>query len=270
MSESREIEMRGNLKVDVAQINKYIPSGVEMKLKLVPNSTPFCLMSAFSDKPDYKLVQTDISLVVHYVQPSDPIVLAIQKTLMEDKELAEYRYMAHDVRMFSIPSGSYNFSIQDLLQGICPAKVVICFVRSAAVSGNYYVNCFDFSNMGLTYLCANVGGMPIPIGAVTPDFSQDHCIDAYANIFSQMGVESNGLTKFDFANGYAIYCLDFTHGTLKSPDAVDEVFPASRRGCVRIDVRFGQPLSESTTMIVFSLKPGLFTLDYGRNVKKSE
>jgi hypothetical protein len=58
--------------------------------------------------------------------------------------------------------------------------------------------------------------------------------------------EENGITRNDFANGYALYAFDL------SPDLADEGhFNLAKQGGVRVNLKFGTALPNTFTVVAY-------------------
>ena len=71
---------------------------------------------------------------------------------------------------------------------------------------------------------------------------------------------SQRITLKEFGSGYSLFSINL------SPQNHNQFFPGARDGAVRIELRFAEELPESVVMITKSTSPGLFQLDYARNI----
>ena len=92
--------------------------------------------------------------------------------------------------MQSIPKGSSAFHWDNLFQGQKPDRVVVCFVDSAAASGQFGKNPFNFQNCGIKHITLFADGMPtsgVPSKLTFNSTKGSTCVRAYADLFQNYG-----------------------------------------------------------------------------------
>ena len=97
------------------------------------------------------------------------------------------------------------------------------------------------------------------------DFAAGRFIAAYAGLFGGTNKinrdEGNDISRSDYANGYALYAYDLT------PDlAEDDHVNLTRQGTVRLDLKFGNALAQTVTVIAYAEFDNLIEIDRNRNV----
>ena len=157
VSLSKFFDMQGGLHHDFFQMKRYLLNQVDVKVKLYRSTPAFCLLSETAGA-DYKIDITDVCLLARKVK-INPGVYYAQSEMLNTKN-ALYPFTRTDCRMQSIPQGSSSFHWDDLFQGQKPDRVVVCFVESAAVSGQYGKNPFNFQNCGIKHITLYADGMP--------------------------------------------------------------------------------------------------------------
>jgi hypothetical protein len=85
------------------------------------------------------------------------------------------------------------------------------------------------------------------------------------SLFSGTGKENrdegNGISRSDFANGFALYAFDLTADLSEN-----ESFNLARHGAVRIDMTFGEALPHTVTVIAYAEFENIIEIDRNRNV----
>lgn len=263
--ESKIVELFGTLDVDVFKIRRYLLNNVNIQVVLHSTSTPFRLMSACTS-PNYKIEILDISLIMCHVTPSNPILLAHQELMKEQNKLALYPFIQEDLRKFVIPKSSNSFYVGDLFQGKCPDRMILAMVSSAAVSGAYNKNPFNFKHNNLSMLSISVNGVQIPDGVIKTDFVQDAYTSAYDALFNTIPRDSdnggdNGISYTAFKQGFALFSIDFLPQTRSG-----QFYPLKKDGIVKLEMRFDKPLVDTTVLLVLTYSPSYFEIDYTRKV----
>lgn len=262
LKESKTVELLSKVDVDVFNVNKLLLNGISMDMTLTPTSSNFRLMSANDGTTDYRLEIMDITLILKHVTPSSLILLAHQKVMEEEISFAKYFYTKEELRKFSIGAGVSSYYIEDAYNGRIPTTIVLAFVAGEAMSGSMSRNPYNFMHYDINYINVSLSGMPTPTGPLSIDFSQGKYINCYSELYRDKG-NINGhsrITREEYQNGYTLFTIDL------APQNYDDFYPVTRDGCVRIELRFKSPLPESAVMLTKVTYPGLFQVDYARNI----
>jgi len=262
MDGSKTIELLGKVDVDVFKVNKLLLNGVSLDMALTPTSNNFRLMSPNRGKVEYKLEIRDITLVLKHITPSNLILLAHQKVLEEEISMAKYFYTKEELRKLSIGAGTMSYYMEDLYNGKIPSKIVIGFVAGTAMNGRLDRNPYNFMNYDVTYINVSLSGMPTPNGPLNVDFKEGKYIQCYCDRYQGKGnlLRKARITREDYKDGYSLFAINL------APQNYDQFYPINRDGCVRIELRFKKPLPETVVMITKATYPGLFQIDYARNI----
>ena len=149
-------------------MSRYLINQVDVKLKLYRSNPAFCLSSGDSS-PDYKIDIHDIYLLAKKIRVNPAVIYGHSEILKTTN--AKYPFIRGECRLQSIPIGSTSFHWDNLFQGQKPNRVVIGFVISKAVSGDYKANPFDFTNSGIRSICLNADGIPVGGNPLKLDFT---------------------------------------------------------------------------------------------------
>ena len=141
ISVSKFLDLQGGLYHDLFQMKRYLLNQVDVKVKLNRTTPAFCLLSEMPGA-DFKIDITDICLLAGKVRVNPEIIYAQSEMLNSTN--AKYPFTRTEIRQQSIPRGNSSFHWDNLFQGQKPDRVVVCFVDSAATSGQYGKNPFNF------------------------------------------------------------------------------------------------------------------------------
>lgn len=259
---SSPIELLSKVDVDVFNVNKLLLNGVSLDLTLSPTSDKFRLLSPNTGKVAYKVEIKDITLVLKHITPSNLVLLSHQKVLEEEISLAKYFYVKEELRKFNIPKDSSSYYIENAYNSKIPNTIVIAFVSAESMSGSLGKNPYNFNHYDIRYINVSLSGMPTPSGPLSIDFPEGKYINCYSDLYrgkSNFNKEAR-ITREEYKAGYSLFKIDL------APQNYDGFYPVNRDGCVRIELRFKSPLPESAVMITKATYPGLFQIDYARNI----
>ena len=126
--------MYGKLNFDLAFQARCILGGSKLKIKLIPNPPQFYLMCS-----DEKLIPrvefTEMALNVVRAKVNPEIIAAHQKGL--EITPARYPLTRSDVRTTTINSGTLNTTLENVINGQLPRRVLIAFVSNEAFNGSF-------------------------------------------------------------------------------------------------------------------------------------
>ena len=157
IAESKRIDLQGPIFHDLFSMSRYLLNQVDVKVKIYRSPTNFCLLTG--DANEYRVNVEDIYILVKKVRVSPAVIYGHSKIL--ERQNALYPYNKVEVRSVSIPSGSTNYTWENMFQGRRPNKIVLGLVKSRAISGDYKTNPFDFENCGIQQIAVYSDGLPV-------------------------------------------------------------------------------------------------------------
>lgn len=261
-SAGNETDMEGPLYTDITRQRKFILNGVQVNVKLWPNKPEFSLMSS-EEGAKYGLRITDAVLKVCMVKVNPGIIIGHAEAL--ETVPATYPYTKTDIRTFSIATGQYAVSIEDVFQGTIPSSLIVGLVASQAYSGNLKRNPFNFQHFNCTNVGFYVDGRSVPTAPIQTNFAKKNSIEAYMTLFTGTGTydtnAGNYISREEYDEGYTLYILDVDgkHGSTEHAYL--------KRGHTRLEMRFASPLPEAVTLIAYGSFPASLQIDKSRNVR---
>jgi hypothetical protein len=256
------VDMIGCIHSDLFFQEKYLPSDVGLRLRLVRSKNAFCLM-ADGANPTYKIKIHDCKLFVRKIKLSPSVFVAHAKAL----EVGHAKYPIRRVicKTFTVPRGNLDFSQENLFTGQLPTRLVIGCVDNDAYNGDYAKNPFNFKHYSLSQIKVYLDGQHQHIKPLEPDFANRQTVASYMSLFSGTGKqqrdEGNDISREDYAGGYALYAFDLT------PDMAEEGhFNLSKEGRVRVDLKFTAGLPNTINVIAYAEFENVIEIDRNRNV----
>ncbi|XP_036147036.1 uncharacterized protein F54H12.2-like [Monomorium pharaonis] len=183
-SNNKKLDLMGHLHCDVFNQERFLINGVEMRLRMVRSRDSFCLMD--KTEQNFEVHILDATLLVRRSKISPGILLAHAKAL--SKTTAKYPLTRVEVKSISIHSGIYGETLDNVILGQIPKRLIIGFVDNKAFNGNRKLNPFNFHHYKINYLSLYVDGKQIPSKSLQPDFTKENLyMDAYHTLFSGTG-----------------------------------------------------------------------------------
>jgi len=262
--DGRELDLLGHLHCDVFNQDKFLINGVEVRLRLVRSKDAFCLMESTSES---KIRILDASLLVRRAKISPALLLSHARML--SKTTAKYPLTRVEVKTFTIHSGLVGESIDNVILGQLPKRVIVGFVDNKAFNGDRKLNPFNFKNYGINYFSLYADGIQIPSRPLQPSFVKNESlyVEAYHTLFSGTGIhflnEGNSISREDYSQGFTLFAFDLT------PDLSANCaghWNLVKHGSLRLEVRFEKPLTSTVNCIVYAEFENVLEIDSSRQV----
>jgi len=260
----RALDLIGHLHCDVFNQDKFLINGVEVRLRLVRSKDSFCLMESNGMSRIHIL---DATLLVRRAKISAGVLLAHARML--SKVTAKYPLTRVEVKTFTIHSGVVGESLDNVILGQLPKRIIVGFVNNKAFDGDRKLNPFNFKNYGINFFSLYVDGTQIPSRPLQPVFSSEESlyVEAYQTLFSGTGIhflnEGNSISRDDYSKGYTLFAFDLT------PDLSANCaghWNLVRHGSLRLEVRFEKALTETINCIVYAEFDNVIEIDSSRQV----
>ncbi|XP_016845094.1 uncharacterized protein F54H12.2-like [Nasonia vitripennis] len=225
----RYFDMIGHLHDDLFNQDKMLINGVEMRVRLVRSKEAFCLMDATADE-NFKLSIKEATLIVRRVKISPGVLLAHAQAL--SKTTSKYPITRVEVKSFTLHLGIFGDSIDNVIHGQLPKRIILGFVENKAFNGNrldkFYIDGFQtlYKGTGVHFLNEGFG------------------INRY-NYY-----KGNFLTAFDLTSDLSAHFA--THWNLV------------HSGSIRIEVRFETALLTAINFIVYAEYDNVLEIDCSR------
>lgn len=257
------VDMIGPLHCDVFTGQRLLLNGVEVRVRLLQSRDSFCLI----DPTGLFTVRIlDATLLVRRIRLSPGIALAHVRQLA--RETAKYPLTRVEVKAVTLHSNIQGESLDNIILGQLPKRLVIGFVDNKSFNGDRSSNPFNFKNYNINFLCVYVDGVQVPSKPLQPDFKKNKLfVDAYHTLFSGTGIhflnEGNSISREAYADGYCLFAFDLTPDLSANQDSHWNLI---RHGSVRIEVRFDDTLSEAVNCIIYAEYDNMLEIDSARQV----
>ena len=243
ISGSKCVDLQGPICHDLFNMTRYLLNQVDIKLKLYRSSPAFCLNSVEA-APDYQIEISDICLLAKKNRVNPAVIYGHAEMLKNTN--AKYPFSRVECRTQSIATGSTSFHWENLFQGRKPNRVVIGFVLSKALFGDYKSDAFNFLNCDIQSICLYAEGVPVGGNPLKLDFSSSNgesIARAYANLFlssDKWNTDSgNDLSRADFIRGNTLFTFQLEPNFSQHGEYLSLV----KTGNVKLEVQFKNALS---------------------------
>jgi hypothetical protein len=256
------VDMMGKLHTDLCFQERFLPSDVGLRIRLVRQKDAFCLMSDAAN-PTYRLQIVECKLYVRKVKLSPSVFVAHAKAL----EHGNAKYPIHRVvcKTFTVPQGNLDFSQENVFTGQLPTRIVIGCVDNDAFNGAWNKSPFNFKNYDLTQLKLYLDGQHQYIKPIEPDFANNQFVQAYLTLFEGSGKlgkdEGIDVSRSEYPAGFTLYAFDLT------PDlAESDHLNLAKEGTVRLDAKFRVALANTINVVVYAEFENVIEIDRNRNI----
>ncbi len=262
----KNVQLIGKLHIDVANIQKYLPPGVDIRISLVKENAAFYMISRTNDSLcDVKI--TEASLSIHHVHVNPEILLAHHQILATKN--ASYPYKRTVVRQYIINSGTFTLALDNIIIGQLPNILAFGMVANDAYSGLKSKNPFFFKNYKLQTFGLYVNGNLItgkPIKLDYSDTTGNILTKGYETLFSGTGINfsdiGHQITQRLYEECYFLLMFDLTADHSYNSDCA-HIF---NEGTVRIEGSFKEALPEPITCLLYCEFDALMEIDKNKNV----
>lgn len=274
--QSKTLELKGRLHLDMFQQPRLLINGVRLNLKLNRSETPFCLFGLDgNDHPTaqgadlwkkslFKVEITHASLELRKVAV-DPSASLMHNQLLETTT-AKYPIRRVSTKTYHVSGGLVEHSDPQLFTGQIPSRITVALVDHEAYNGTIKTNPFNFQHFNLKTIQLNVDGRPIPQEAITMDYADNSFMDPFLGLFVNTGQygsdEGNQISREDFDKGYALYCINLKPDL----DAEEDHISGYRNGPVGLKLTFSAALPNTINVIAMAEFDNLVEIDRFRNV----
>ena len=141
-------------------IDKFIPPGIDVSVKFMPNDDKFCIMSNDGHNLGPKLVIDDMNLIICTKQLSDAAELAHQTIVGNINMRLPYTCVL--MKHVAIPANSSTMCLDNIFTGVLLYLVVMGLVTDTAFVGSYTENPYNFKNCKIKRMDLFPNGTRVP------------------------------------------------------------------------------------------------------------
>lgn len=248
---------------------KMILNGVDIRLKFTRAEPAYYLRtldSAVANKKPYvKILETFLMVKKARLTPNTFLNLESKLRSMT----AKYAIDRIDTKITTLASGSNSVSIDNLILGNLPKKIIVCFQNNNILNGSYLEDTFDFKNFDLSNLSLFVNGnlisKPYDCTFAKDDTSLPLVSRPFLSLLANInGLDAGGnsLSITDFNKNKAIFAFNLE----QSFDDCFTLINPVRSGTISLKLQFKTPLANVISCITLLQFASLIEIDATRNI----
>ena len=159
----------------------------------------------------------EIALLVRQVTVNDATLLAHQHALQKGISL-KYPHIRCEIRSHVIAPHAFSHHIPNLVAGLLPRRVVICFTENEAFNGVMTKSPYNFHHFNIRSIQLRLNGQGIPPQPLLSNFKESghgkQYVRAYETLYSGLDRKyrdsSLGISLSDYSGGYAFWAFSLS------------------------------------------------------------
>lgn len=264
VAKSKKFDFCVPLSNDIFSLDRLIPPGVDIRIKMTRADDSFALMTPDTDTNSYSIVIDELVLHVRKIKVN-PDVVAEHKRLLTTKKWYTFPIVRSTIKSAGqIAKDQTYLNVPNLFRGRLPTNIIIGLVSSDAYNGSIHKNPFCFDNYSLSKIYLTVNAQNVPSKPLEPDFDNDLYARAYRHMFDNSGVlignHSTLVTKDLFKSGVTLFCTDL------SPDlCLNFHCHKETQGSIQLNLSLAKGAPESITVLCWASYSDVFHMDSDGN-----
>jgi hypothetical protein len=266
ISDSKWVDLTGPIYVSFFESENLLLNNMNLDLELTRNNPEFLLYDETA-LAKYKIEIRNPCLTIRRYKPSAPIVSSIMRGLEKSKGKFSFRNV--DMKAINFAKDLSRITIPNITTGQIPSRIIFGFVEAQGFHGSYTKNPFYFQNFDIKNVKLCVNSEQYPSIPIEYDFTKSLVGQGYEYFIEQLGLhpgKTNGITKYDYINGYTIWVHDLTTDLSASEDH----FSMIQNGDMFAEINFNTALKQEITCIIYMEYEKLIEVDQYRNIKSDE
>lgn len=245
ITQSRECELVGALRLDFFNQPKYLLPGVNVSLKMSRAKDLFALTGGGQCNPLIKFL--NMRLYVRRVRVNPSVMKAHEDGLT--KRNAIYPYTRGEVTSYSVAQGSLAHVKDGLFSGsLLPKFLVVGFVKTTAFNGTGLVDSpFTFNDFTVSSIGLYRNGQLVPFSDMYEGKGMKEYLRSIVHNTQLLNTNfTNGISFAPFQNGpYTLFTFNLT------PDFDMTHSQLPRDGNLRLEIKFRNPLAEPINVVIY-------------------
>ncbi len=244
-SPDKTVEFVGNLHLNISTMDKLLMDMNDVKIELTHNDTAFYLLGLKNVAKEFKFKFIKASIQIRKLVVSPSVMLANSNLFNKQPIPLNYKNVVIKTIPASLNSTESSFIINT---GLLPVRLIVGFLKTAAIKGDLELNPFNFENFKLKSIKLTLGdNLAIPYSdKLTVDFTNKRYLSAYKSLFSNIKYAPNNISYDDYANGSFVVAYNL------SPDlCTDEHLSLFKKGDLKLDIVLEEGLQFAYSAICY-------------------
>lgn len=266
--DGKKVELFGKLHVDIFNQHKYLLNNVDIKVSLNLEKPEFYILENGGKSETFVKIH-QANLYMNHLTINNNILLAHHNVLQSRNAI--YPYKRVDIKTFTIHPGNHSLILDNVVLGQLPNFLIFGMVSNKAYTGDRKENPFNFQHFNLQRFNLVVNGVQFPAQPIEFSYNSDGVISTrgYQTLFKGTGIhhfdKGHQITKELFDNGYFLLAFDLTPDHSNNSHCGNLI----NQGSIRIEGRFGEPISEAISCLVYCEFDSILEIDKSRVIVQS-
>jgi hypothetical protein len=258
------LEVMGKVHCDIFNQSKLLLNNVDIRIVFSLEKPEFYMMEEDAKSSYLKIM--DATLFMNHATINPSILIAHEKVL--ETSNAHYPYKRVEVKSYTIPSGTFNLSLDNVVLGLLPNLLIFAMVDNDAYTGKRSKNPYNFKHQKLSSFNLVINGRPLPNQPILMDFKEKPPIStrAYSTLFKGIGIhyfdKGHQITKEFYDRGCFMLIFDLTTDNSYGNSCGNLL----NDGNLSIEGRFSDSLVSPITCLVYTEFDAHIEIDKNRNV----
>ena len=257
---NKDVQFIMKLHIDFLQVMRYLPPGVELKIKLIRSQDHFGIITAAPHV--FKVNIKQLKILMRKITLDPAVASALMS--MNTKKPFVYPVAHSKVRTFTIHKDLKTVQLSQVVRGRLPRSFLFTLLPASATDANSAINPFHFRHFDLNYLQVFIDGIPIHPLALQPNWEDDGPLEQYHWFLNNIGLhqtQSNDITFEMFKSNSVFFPYDM------SPDLCNGVHSTgAKNGIVDIHLGFKTALTENVTLMFYGVYDETVLIDGNKAV----
>lgn len=266
MKNSATVELMGRLHCDLFNQPRLLLNNVDLRVVMSIEKPEFYVMEKATAASYVKI--TSATLYMNHVTINPSLLLSYENALSRTPAIYPYRRV--EVKAYTVPSNSYNISLDNIVIGQLPNLLLFAMVDNDAYTGTRNLNPFEFKHNNISRFNLLINGVQSPQEPIEFNYTD---IDApistrgYQSLFKDTGIHyfdrGHQIDKAFFDGGCFILACDLTSDRAQEMGVCSNLL---NQGTVRIEAQFRKVLPKTVTCLVYCEYDSIIKIDKNRNV----
>lgn len=253
-------EMYGPLHHDLCQMDRLLPCGVDIRVKLIPSNPAFHLRSDAEYADTYNVEFESVIFKACKVTLDADIFMA-HSAVLSKGITAKYPIKRTEINTYVLQKGITAWTQSDLFQNRVPSKMVLGLILSEAFNGSFKYNPYNIQGFDLNSITVTRDGQVSPFKPLRTNFKTGECVEAYRTLYNSNS-DQHVITLHDFINGTALFVYELDNQMYNGVCT-----PSVRTGNTSLELFFNKPLENNVNVVVYAQFDALMEIDQYRNIK---
>ena len=243
IGESRVVQTRTKLHLDLFQQSKPLINNVDMQIEFLRNTNEYLLMTG-DVAQKFEVVIDEMSLLIRKVKMTADV--------MKENLKVPIPYILNrvEIREFTVESNTNISLTNTVYEGKLPKKVVIALVNNKAHVGDFKKNPFHFEHFNVSDVDFRVNGSTLNGYPLKMNFKENMYNDGYWSLFRTMDQryrdEGCLVSREEYKGGYTFFAFD-----ISPSQCGDDFVDPAQHGTLSLKLVFAEKTKEALTICVY-------------------